>query len=105
MVFIQHLPGVGHVQPVVRALVPGQSGQPIEVRADHSILGRRRGKPGKPVQFAPGLLFSLLRHADLVNLAPKLFDLQLLFITLAQLPLDGFELFAQEILALHLFHL
>ncbi len=105
VVFVQHLAGVGDFQVVVGVRGPGQAGQPVQIGADHAILGRGSGQLGQAVQFAPGFFFGLLGHAALLYLGPKFFDLYLLLVALAQFALDGLDLLAQKVLALHLFHL
>ena len=50
-------------------------------------------------------LLRLFRHLGFRDLGAEFLDLYLLLVALAQLTLDGLELLAQEVLALHLLHL
>ena len=43
VVLVENSPRVLQVEVVLRDLVPGQRDQPVEVRADDAVLGRRRG--------------------------------------------------------------
>jgi hypothetical protein len=95
---------VRHIQDI-RRLCPGQARHPIEVRADDAVFGGGSGQLGQSIQFALCFLERFLRHPGLVNLFAKLFDLNLLLVGLAQLFLNGLELFAQKVFALDFGHL
>ena len=105
MVFVEHLPGVRDIQIVLALDVPRQAGQPIQVRANDTVLSGNSGQFAQPVQFAAGLFLRLLRHPPFLDLLAKLLHLHLLLVGLAQLLLDGLHLLAQEVFALGILHL
>ena len=104
VVFIQHTAGVADVQFVLAALRPGQAGQPVQPGADDAVLGGGGRQARQALQFAQSFLLRLLRHAGFLDALAELLDFRRLLVAFAQLLLDGLQLFAQEVLALHLFH-
>ena len=105
VVAVQHLARVPQVEVVLCRARPGERGQPLQVRADHPVLGRLRGQPLEAPQLALGLLHGVLGKARLVELLAQLLRLDLLLVELAELLLDRLHLLAQEPLALTLLHL
>jgi len=105
MVLVEDLRGGLDVELVVRADVPGQANQPVDVGPDHADFRRGRGDPAHPVDLLdrPGL--DLLRHAGRLDLLAKLVDLGLLRVLLTKLALDRLQLLTQDVLALGLVHL
>ena len=63
VVVVEDLLGLLDVDLGLRALVPGQRHQPVEVGAGHGVLGGRGRHLGEAVQLAQGLLLDVLRHA------------------------------------------
>jgi hypothetical protein len=59
----------------------------------------------KPVELLGSLLLHVGRHACGFDLLPQLLDVLLALVQLANFLLDGFELFAQVVIALRLLHL
>ena len=102
VVAVEDLAGVRHVEVVVAAHRPGQGDDPVEVGADHGVLGALRRDVGEPVELPAGGLVGLFRELELVDLLAQLGDLGLLVVGLAELLLDGAHLLAQEVLALAL---
>ena len=86
----------------VGALVPGQVEQPVEVGADHAVLGGGRGQPLEPAELAVGGLARLLGQRRRLDPLAQLVDLGLLLVALAELLLDRPQLLAQVVLALAL---
>ena len=99
---IEDLAGVGDVEVVVGALGPGQLDEPLEVGADHAVLGGRRRQLLQPRQLALGGLLGVLGQLRRLQPLAQLVDLGLLFVGLPQLVLDRLHLLAQEELALAL---
>ena len=102
MVLVEDLARVGDVEVVLGLLRPGQVDQPLEVGADHAVLGGGRRQPLEPAELALGRLLRLLGQARLLDPLAQLVDLGLLLVALAELLLDRLELLAQEVLALAL---
>src|SRR3989337_1503432 len=87
------------VRPL-EGLRPGELDQPIEIGADHAMLGARLGHALEPLQLLAGLLLALLGHARLLDRLTQLGDLGLGLVSLAKLLLNLAELLAQDVLAL-----
>ncbi len=98
VVGVEHLAGVGGVEPLLGALRPRHRDQPVEVVADHRGLGRLLALALEPAQLFLGLLGDRLGHPRLGDLRLVLLDQAAL--VLAQLLADRVHLFAQEVLAL-----
>ena len=105
VVLVEHLARVLEVEVVLGRLVPGQRDDPLEVGADHAVLGRRGRQALEPRELAVGLLAHLLGKLGRVELLAQLVDLGLHLVGLAELLLDRLELLAQEVLALALVEL
>ena len=86
-------------------LFHGSRDDPLEVGADHAVLGGRRRQPLEPRQLPLGLPADVLGQLGLLDLLAQLVDLRLGLVLLAQLSLDRLQLLAQEVLALGLVHL
>ena len=102
VVAVEDLARVRHVEVVLAVHRPGQRDDPVEVGADHGVLGALRRDVGEPVEPPAGGLVDLFRKLELVDLRAQLGDLRFLLVGLAQLLLDGAQLLAQEVLALAL---
>ena len=102
MVGVQHLAGVGDVEVVLGRLRPRQLEEPLEVGADHAVLGRGRRQALEPRELALGRLQGVLGKPGRLDPLAQLVDLGLLLVALAQLLLDRLQLLAQEVLALAL---
>ncbi len=102
VVAVEDPAGVGHVEIVVAAHVPRQRDDPVQVGADHGVLGALRRDVGEPVELPAGGLVGLFRELEIVDLLAQLGDLGFLLVALAELLLDGAHLLAQEVLTLPL---
>ena len=87
---------------VGRDLDHGSDGEPLEVAADHAVLGRLRRQALEALQLALGLLHRVLGQVGGLDLLAQLGGLGLRLVDLAELVLDRLELLAQEELALAL---
>ena len=105
MVVVEDRLGVLEVQVVGRRGVPRQREDPLQVRADHAVLGGGRGKPLEPGELALRGLAHVLGERDRAQPLAQLLDLGALRVALAELVLDRLHLLAQEELALSLLHL
>src|SRR5207248_4251609 len=102
VVLVENLARARHVDRGAGAGRPGQAGDPVQVGADHGVLGRDRRQLLQPRQLAVGLLAALRRQPGLVEPATQLIDLGLLLVLFPQLALNGTQLLAQDVLALGL---
>ena len=100
MVLVQDAARLGDVDALFGELRPRQLDQPIEVAADHGVLGARLGRALEPRQLLQRLLLGLLRHLGLFNGLAKLGDLGAGAFALAKLLLNLAKLLAQDVLAL-----
>jgi hypothetical protein len=91
---------LGDVDALLRDLRPGQLDQPIEIGADHAVLGRSLGHALEPLQLLQSLLLALLGHAGLLDRLTQFGDLGRAFLALAELLLNLAELLAQDMFAL-----
>ena len=105
VVLVQDLRRLLDVESVVGGRGPRQRDEPVHVGADHADLGRGGRDPAHPVDLLDRPGAHLLRHAGGLDLVAELVDLGLLGIVVAQLPLDGLELLAEDVLPLGLVHL
>ncbi len=83
----------------------GSVDDPVEIRADDAVLGRRRRQPLEASELAERSLRDLLRQLERLEPLAQLGDLRLLRVGLAELLLDRLQLLAQEELALPLVEL
>ena len=102
VVLVEDLASVADVEVVLGFLRPGEIDEPLEVGADHPVLGGDRRQLLEPAELPFGGLLRLLRQAGLLDPLAELVDLGLLLVALAELLLDRLELLAQEVLALAL---
>ena len=100
VVLVEHSARVAQVEVVLGALAPRQRGDPLQVAADHAVLGCRRRQPLEPRQLAVDLLARLLRQLERVELLAQLVRLGEHLVAFAELVLDRSQLLAQEVLAL-----
>ena len=105
VVGVEHLARVAEVEVVLGRRVPRQRRDPLEIVADHAVLGRRLRQPLEPRELAVGDLAHLLGQLDLRELLAQLLDLGLGRVALPELLLDRLELLAQQVLALGLVEL
>ena len=99
MVFVQHRGGVREIQLVVAPLVPRELGHPFQIRANdlrfHGFASRAFQSTELTLDFDP----RLLGEFELVELLAEFGDFFVL-VVVAELLLNGFDLLAQEHLAL-----
>ena len=95
---VEHLARVRGIESLLRALVPRDREEPVEVVADHRRLGRLVAHALEPRELALGLLEDVLGHLRLGDLRPVLLDDGRL--VLAELLANRVELPAQDVLAL-----
>ena len=100
MVLVEDAARFGDVDALLGELRPRQLDQPIEVAADHGVLGARLGRALKPRQLLQRLLLGLLRHLGLFNGLAQFGDLGAGAFALAKLLLNLAKLLAQDVLAL-----
>ena len=93
------------VEVVLARLRPRQVGDPLQVAADHPVLGRLRRQALEALELALGGRLDVLWQPRLLKALAELLGLGLLLVHLAQLLLDRLELLAQEVLALAPVHL
>jgi hypothetical protein len=105
VVLVEDLAGGPHVEPIFARLAPREVRHPLEVRADHRVLGGRGRRLGEPLELALRLLQRLLGEARRVDALAERFDLVLGVLGLAELLADLVELLAQHVVALRLAHL
>jgi hypothetical protein len=100
VILVEDLPGLVHVEPVLRRLRPRQLDHPLQVAADHSVLRRRRGHLGKPLELADRLIVGLLGHARGLDALAQPLGLGLRVLRLPELLANGLELLPQHVVAL-----
>ena len=105
VVLVEDLARAVEIEVVGRRHAPRQRREPVEVGADHAVLGRRRREPLEPRELAVGRLAHVLGQLERVEPLAQLVRVGLLGIALAQLLLDRLHLLAEEELALALLEL
>ena len=100
VVGVEDLAGVGDIEVVLGLFRPGQLDQPLEVGADHAMLGGGGGQLLQPRQLALSGLLGVLWELCLLDPLAQLVHLGLLLVALPQLVLNRFQLLAKEELAL-----
>jgi hypothetical protein len=105
VVVVELLARVLQVEVVLGRLRPRQRGDPLEVAADHAVLGGLRRQPLEAGQLALRDRPDVLGELRLLELPAELLRLGLLLVDLAELLLDRAELLAEEVLALAALHL
>ena len=105
MIEVEDFLRLGNVHFAAGGFGPRQHCQPFHVVAGERVVGGHGRHPGQPVEFLGGLFLHLFGHACSFNFLPQLLDILLPLVQLADLLLDGFELFAQVVIALRLLHL
>ena len=96
MVLIQHFSRFFDVQVVLRALIPGQGGQPIQIGRGHRVFRRGGMHARKAVQFAFGFFLGFFGQVFFGDLGPVFFDFDIGIVLFPQFFLDGFQLFAKK---------
>ena len=102
MVLVQHRLGLIEIEIVVRALGPGQLAHPVEVVANHAVLGRVLRDAPEAFQLAVGFLEDRLGHAGGVDLLAQLGDLAGARVGFTELLSNCAQLFLEVVLALRL---
>ncbi len=105
VVLVEDLARPRDVDLIRRRDAPRQLREPVEVRANHAVLGRCRRDFGEPVELALRRLLHVLGHVRVVDLLAQLVRFGLLRIGFAELFLDRPHLLAKVELALVLLHL
>jgi hypothetical protein len=100
MVLIEDAARLRDVDAVRVELRPRQVDQPVEIGADHLVLGRRLRHPLEPLELLLGLVLRLLRHAGLLDRLAQLLDLGGLVVAFVEFLLDLAQLLTQNVLAL-----
>ena len=93
------------VELVLRRDRPGQFDQPLEIRARHRVLGRRRLHHLQPFELLHRDLLGVGRHLGRHDLLAEVVQIAARLVDLAQLFLDRLQLLAQDVLALVAPHL
>ena len=105
VVRVEHRACTRQVEVVLGRRRPGKRRDPVEIRADHAVLGCGRRQPLEPAELAERRLPGLLRQVERFDARPQLLELRLLGVALAELRLDRLQLLAQEELSLALVEL
>jgi len=105
MVLVENLARLFQVEVVLGRAAPGQFHQPVEIGAQHRILGGFGVHRLQSPQLLFRLAFGFGGKLRLLELLPKLGDIFGAGVGLAEFGLDGTQLFAQEIFTLALAHL
>ena len=100
MVLVEDAAGFGDVDLLVGQLRPGQLDQPIEIGADHAVLGGCLGHALEPLELLQRLVLGFLGHAGFGDRLAQFGNLGLAVLALAKLLLDLAKLLAQDVLAL-----
>ena len=100
VIFIENLLREPQVHRLRGGALPRQRHQPIQPRARHAVLRRRRRDLLQAAQLAQRLLEHLVGQLRGVDLGAQLLDFPCICVGVAQLLLDGLELLAQEVVAL-----
>ena len=104
MLLVQNLSRARQIQFVVRALGPREVDQPIQVGARHGVFGGGKRDLLQTFEFFQRHLFRLLGQPILLHLLAQGIEFPGIGIVLAQLPLNGSNLFPEEKVALTLGH-
>ncbi len=105
MILVEDAPCPVEIEVVGGEHVPWKREDPLEIRADDAVLGRRRRQLGEPLELPASLAIDLLWQAGLVDPTSELRELGLISVCLAELLLDRLQLLSQHVLALRLLHL
>ena len=105
VVLVEDLARLHEVEVVLGCLVPWEAEDPLDVRADHPVLGGSGRQLLEPRQLAIDCLARIFRQVDLGGALAQLGELGLLRVALAELFLDRLQLLAEEVLALRGLHL
>src|SRR5579872_6453029 len=100
VILIEDLARFLDLDVVIARLAPRELDDPIQVRANDAVLGRRLRNFRKPVKLAIRGLLRIFRELRVVDLLAKLVDIGLLRIGLAQLVLNCAQLLTEIELAL-----
>ena len=102
VVVVEHLAGASEVETVAAGLRPGQDGQPVEIRPDDRILGRAGVHPAQSFDLPLGFGQNVLGRLGLFETPPEFFQFGVLGLAFAEFFLNGFDLLAEEMVALRL---
>ena len=103
VVLVEDLARRDRIQPIRRRHRPGHVEHPVDVGADHLVLGRGRRHPLEAVDFAAGDGGDVVRQLRVGEPLADLLRFRLL--ALAELVLNRLELLAQVVLPLRVGHL
>ncbi len=104
MILVEYLPRMRHVDALAGTPAPGEAGQEFQVGANDAVFGRDGWQFLESRKFAICLFQCLFGHLCFVHLAAQFVDGGLFFALFAEFALDGLELLAQQVFALHLAH-
>ncbi len=102
VVLVEHAARFDRIEPILGRLRPGDVEHPVEVGANHLVLGRRGRHPLEAIDFAKRSDRDRLRQLGVDDPPPDLRSFALAF---AELRLDGLELLAQHVFTLRVGHL
>ncbi len=102
VILVEHAARFDRIEPVLAGLLPWDVEQPVEVRADHLVFGRRRSHPLQAIDFAKRDGLDSLRQMGFGDSRAQLLGLAVAF---AKLALNGLHLLPQQVLALRVAHL
>ncbi len=98
---VEHLARLDRIEPILGALLPRHIEDPVEIGADHLVLGRGRRHPLQAIDFARGDRRHRLGQRGLGDARA---DFGRLAVAFAELGLDRLHLLAQQILPLRVGH-
>jgi len=99
VVLVEDPLGAPEIDLAAGPAVPGQRRQPVEVVADDRIFGGHLGQARQAAELAVGFLAGLGRQVGGVDGAAELLDVAAV-LAFIELPVDGGQLLAQDVLAL-----
>ncbi len=102
MILVEHAPGLDRVEPIFGRLVPGDVEHPVDVGAQHLVLGRRRRHALEAIDFAQGGFFDPFGEVRVGDAGADFLDVAVAF---AELGLNRLQLLPQHVLALGIGHL
>jgi len=103
VILVEHAPRFDGVQTVVGRHAPWDVEQPVHVRAEHLVLGRRRRHPREAIHLAIGDGEHGLGQIGLLH--PRSQPLDFVAFALAELVLDRLQLLPEVVLPLRVGHL
>ena len=104
MILIKDPFGVAEMERVGRLLGPRQAYKPVNIGAHDPRFGRTGRDHRQPVDLSCSSFADCIRHSGLDNSLTQALDLRLLGIAITKFPVDGLDLFAEEIFPLRFLH-